>query len=70
MAQEARTMGDRLRELRRRRVVTQAELAAGAGVSVATIRRIEAGAAVPHPRTVRKLAAALGVEPVSLVAPE
>ena len=55
------TIGDRLRFGRRRQGWTQADLAARSRVGVATIRRIELGEVDPHPSTVRKLAAVLGV---------
>jgi transcriptional regulator with XRE-family HTH domain len=57
-------LGTRLQQTRKRKVLSQEELAAAAGVPVVTISRIENGhAANPRPSTVRKLAAALGVEP-------
>ena len=63
--------GLRLREWRRRRALSQAELAALAGVTKATIVALEQdGRRTPHPRTVRKLAAALGIEPTELYAHE
>jgi transcriptional regulator with XRE-family HTH domain len=58
---------DRLRELRRERVVSLRELAERSGVAYNTIWRIEAGRQGAHPRTVRKLAIALGVKPSELV---
>ena len=59
----------RLREWRRRRALSQAELAARAGVTKATVVNLEQpGRRTPHPRTVRKLAAALGIEPHELYA--
>lgn len=57
----------RLKEWRKRRVMTQQELAEKAGVSKATIVKAEAGAIHPHPSTLRKLAAALGVEAAELL---
>jgi transcriptional regulator with XRE-family HTH domain len=52
----------RLRVLRLNLGLTQAELAAQAGVSKFTVVRLEAGKGRhPHPSTRRKLAAALGV---------
>jgi transcriptional regulator with XRE-family HTH domain len=61
---------ERLRRLRQERFLTQAELAERAGLTKLTISRLEAGRAAPHARTVRKLAAALGVEPGDLARPE
>ena len=56
-------IGDRLRTLRIETALTQAELAEKAGVTRNTVARLERGENEPHPPTVRKLAAALGVEP-------
>ena len=52
-----------LRELRTRQVLTIRDLAAKAGVATGTIVRIEAGEPAPRFVTMRKIAAALGVEP-------
>jgi transcriptional regulator with XRE-family HTH domain len=57
----------RLRELRRRRVLSMRELEEKAGVSYNTIWRLENNLTGAQPRTIRKLAAALGVEPEELV---
>jgi transcriptional regulator with XRE-family HTH domain len=57
----------RLRELRRRRVLTLEELAEKAGVGRNTIWRLEHGVMGAQPRTIRKLAKALKVEPEELV---
>jgi DNA-binding XRE family transcriptional regulator len=46
--------------------MTQRELAAQANVAQKTIVDIETGKIRPHPTTIRKLAAALGVEPEAL----
>ncbi len=59
---------ERLKELRRRRVLTMEELADKAGVGRGTIWRLEHGVMGAQPRTVRKLAKALGVEPEELIA--
>ena len=64
------SLAEALRRLRAQRYLSQAELAAKAGISRTTIARIEAGEIVPYPRTVRKLAEALEVEPSVLAAPE
>ncbi len=58
---------ERLRELRRERALALRELGELSGVSLQTIWRIEAGRQGAHPRTIRKLAQALGVEPTELV---
>ena len=55
-------VSSRVRTARRGRNLTQTELAAAAGVSVDTINKLEGGKTQPHPRTLRKVAAALGVE--------
>jgi transcriptional regulator with XRE-family HTH domain len=58
----------KLRELRRRRVLTLDELAEKADVGRNTIWRLEHDVMGAQPRTIRKLAKALGVEPEDLVA--
>ena len=57
----------RLRELRRLRVLTLRELEEESGVSYNTIWRLENGYREARPSTIRKLAAALGVDPGELV---
>jgi transcriptional regulator with XRE-family HTH domain len=57
----------KLRELRQRRVLTLMELGERSGVAYNTIWRLENGKTGAQPRTLRKLAAALGVEPEELV---
>jgi transcriptional regulator with XRE-family HTH domain len=57
----------KLRELRQRRVLTLHELGERSGVAYNTIWRLENGRTGAQPRTIRKLAAALGVEPEELV---
>jgi transcriptional regulator with XRE-family HTH domain len=56
----------RLRAVRIARLLTQQELARAAGVGFTTINRLERGDAPAELRTVRKLAAALGVAPAAL----
>ncbi len=56
-----------LKRLREERVVSQRELARMAGLTHQTVWRLENGPTEAHPRTVRKLAGALGVEPKVLV---
>jgi transcriptional regulator with XRE-family HTH domain len=60
----------KLRELRRRRVLTLEELAEKAGVGRNTVWRLEHGLMGAQPRTIRKLAKALDVEPEELVKTE
>jgi HTH-type transcriptional regulator, competence development regulator len=62
---EVNTM--KLRELRQRRVLTLQELEELSGVSYNTIWRLENDRTGAQPRTIRKLARALGVEPEELV---
>ena len=70
MLTEVLYIGDRLRDLRKRALLTQKELADKSGVGVTTIIRIERNQVEPHGRTIRKLAEALGVEPEELVKTE
>jgi transcriptional regulator with XRE-family HTH domain len=60
---------DRLAYLRAERMLTQKQLAAAAGVGIATIARAEAGGSVPHGATLQKLASALGVEIKDMIEP-
>ena len=55
-----------LKLLRQARALTQQQLADRAGVNRSTIARLEAGVDVPFPTTVRKLGAALGLQPGEL----
>ena len=57
----------RLRELREWASLSQMELAERSGVSRATIADLELGKRGARPKTRRKLAKALGVEPWELV---
>ena len=52
---------------RRRRGLTQRQLGELAGVAHTTVQRLESLERGAYPQTVRKLAAALGVEPEALV---
>jgi transcriptional regulator with XRE-family HTH domain len=56
------TFAERLRGLRARVALTQAELAQRAGIDPATVARLEQSQTAPRPTTIRKLARALGVE--------
>jgi len=53
----------KLRLLRERLFITQAELAESAGIALVTLNRLEKGKQKPSFKTIRKLAKALGVEP-------
>ena len=57
-----------LRELRRRRLLTQKELAQAVGVQWATAQRWESGMRYPRPVQQRKLCEVLGVTPEELLA--
>lgn len=61
-------IGERLRELRERKLMTQAELGEAADVSRDQVSRIERDEVDPRFSTIRKLAKALNVEPEELVA--
>jgi transcriptional regulator with XRE-family HTH domain len=60
-------IGQRLKRQRTLRALTQAELADRAGVTTATVARIERDEIEPRMTTLRKLAAALEVDPAELV---
>jgi transcriptional regulator with XRE-family HTH domain len=66
-----RISGDRLRKVRDMRLLSQRELAERAGLSPTTILKLESGRVdEPHPRTIRKLADALEVDPDELITRE
>jgi transcriptional regulator with XRE-family HTH domain len=54
-------LGEAIRQLRRKRGVTQESLAGGADLTAATLSLIERGQANPTWDTVKKIAVALGV---------
>jgi transcriptional regulator with XRE-family HTH domain len=60
-------IGDRLRDLRVRRALTQEELADKADVGTNTVARLERNETEPHMSTLRKLAKALDIDPAELV---
>ena len=70
MLVEVLYIGDRLRDLRKRSLLTQRQLADRSGVGVTTIIRIERNQVEPHGSTIRKLAGALSVAPEELVKTE
>ena len=57
----------RLREARIERFITQQELADKSGLGIVTVSRLENGLQQPRLKNVRKLAAALGIDPADLV---
>ncbi len=59
--------GERLRSLRKERLLTQVELSNMTGVAQDSISTLETGKREAHPGTIRKLAKALGVEPTELL---
>ncbi len=61
---------DRLKALRHQRVLTLRELERRSGVAYNTIWHLENGKRGAQPRTLRKLARALNVEPEELVKTE
>ena len=60
-------IGAQVKRAREQALLTQQELADRAGVGLTTLNRIENDHAEPHFRTIRKLAAALTIEPHELV---
>ena len=63
-------LGEQVRRLREERFLSPSELAEKAGISRNTLYRIESGQYAAYPKTVRKLAEALGVEPTDLASME
>jgi transcriptional regulator with XRE-family HTH domain len=57
----------KVRPIRERKALSQQELADLAGVSKNTIHRLERGVSQAQPRTLRKLAAALKLDPADLI---
>ena len=63
--------GEQVQAARERRFLSQRELAERAGINRNTVWRIEtSGDTEVHPRTIRRLAEALAVDPASLVPEE
>ncbi len=58
--------GAKLRELRRRKMLSLRELGERSGVAFDNINKYENERRAAQPRTVRRLAEALGVDPVEL----
>lgn len=59
--------GDHVKELRGLRKMTQKDLAEKAGVTMSTVWRLESGEVTPTLETLQKIAAALDVDPQSLL---
>jgi transcriptional regulator with XRE-family HTH domain len=59
--------GERLRRIRKERLLTQVELSKMTGVAQDSISSLETGKREAHPGTIKKLAKALGVEPTELI---
>lgn len=59
--------GVKIREIRANRVLSMRDLEERSGVSYNTIWRLETGKTEAHPRTIRRLADALEVEPSDLL---
>ncbi len=57
---------ERLKKVRLKENMTQQELAAATGLTQGTLSRLENGRRRPRPKTLRRLAEALGVEPEEL----
>lgn len=57
-----------LRELRRRKLLTQRELAEAAGTTYQSVQRWESGESAPRPAAMRKLCAVLDVTAEELLA--
>jgi transcriptional regulator with XRE-family HTH domain len=57
----------KLQRLREEGVLSQRELARLAGLTHQTVWRFENGSTNAHPRTIRKIAVVLGVEPNEIV---
>jgi transcriptional regulator with XRE-family HTH domain len=62
--------GQKLKEARRTAMLSQEELSQRTGVGRATISNLETEERTAQPRTVRRLAEALGVEPRALLKEE
>ena len=59
--------GARLRRVRREHALSQRDLSRMTGIAFDTISRLETGKQRAQPRTIRRLADALGVEPRELM---
>jgi transcriptional regulator with XRE-family HTH domain len=70
MLADVKIDGQKVRTARERAFLSKRELAERAGLDRSTIGRIEEGVSKVYPRTIRKIAEALSVDPASLVPEE
>jgi transcriptional regulator with XRE-family HTH domain len=70
MLADVKIDGDRVKQARERAFLSKRELAERAGLDRSTIGRIEDGVREVYPRTIRKIAEALAVDPTSLTPQE
>jgi transcriptional regulator with XRE-family HTH domain len=70
MLTDVKIDGEKVRAARERAFLSKRELAEKAGLDRTTVGRIEDGVTEVYPRTIRKLAEALSVDPASLVPEE
>ncbi|MDQ3999528.1 MAG: helix-turn-helix domain-containing protein [Actinomycetota bacterium] len=70
MLTDVKIDGEKVRAARERAFLSKRELAEKAGLDRSTVGRIEDGVTEVYPRTIRKLAEALSVDPASLVPEE
>jgi transcriptional regulator with XRE-family HTH domain len=70
MLADVKIDGDKVRTSRERAFLSKRELADKAGLDRSTVWRIEDGITEVYPRTIRKIAEALSVDPASLTPSE
>ena len=70
MLTDVKIDGDKVRAARERAFLSKRELAESAGLDRGTVGRIEDGVTEVYPRTIRKIAEALSVDPASLTPQE
>ena len=67
MADPGPTWGERMRKWLADQGWTQQELATRSGLSIGTVSNLYRGIVEPHPRTIRKIATALGKTPLQVL---
>ena len=70
MLSEVKVDGQKVREAREKAFLSKRELAERAGLDRSTVGRIEDRITEVYPRTIRKIAEALSVDPASLTPQE